>query len=289
MSRFFNETQKARQRATIATDPVRLDVVSVMDAIKQGEVETTIPVEASSSNARQICVDNVVNGLITRGKKNGSLAHSAVEAYRTLRTRVMRLQASKGIRSIMLTSAVPSEGKTVTSLNLAHSCAQLNGVRILLVDGDLRSGGLTRLLEITERVGLSDVLSGKSLRDEALLTTEHPNLVILGAGSSCGQPAELFASPCWSEFNTWASQSFDVIIVDAPPISSITDAELIGAGCDGALLVVRALSTPRVMVEKCAGRLDKKKLIGIVFNGLSRGPENHYSYYGVSYGNDKKE
>jgi capsular exopolysaccharide synthesis family protein len=224
--------------------------------------------------------------LITGNINDNPLADPAVEAYRTLRTRVMRLQASKGIRSIMLTSAVPSEGKTVTSLNLAYSCAQLHNVRILLVDGDLRSRGLTRLLGIPEGIGLSDVLSGKSSIDEARLPTEHSNLVVVGAGSTNGQPAELFASPRWSEFIVWANQSFDVIIVDAPPIYSLADAELIGAGCDGALMVVRALSTPRVMAEKCAGRLDKKKLMGIVFNGLPSSPENHYSYYGTPYGSN---
>jgi protein-tyrosine kinase len=288
VSKFFNETQKARQRATNAADPVRLDVVSVMDAIKQDEVEVTGSLEVSPPNARQIRVDKAINGLITGSKNDSSRTGPAVEAYRTLRTRVMRLQASKGIRSIMLTSAVPSEGKTVTALNLAHSCAQLQGVRILLVDGDLRSRALTRLLEIPEGVGLSDVLSGKSLLDEAVLATEHNNLFIVGAGSSNSQPAELFASLRWSEFIVWADQSFDVIIVDAPPIHSLADAELIGAGCDGALIVVKALSTPRVMAQKCASRLDKKKLMGIVFNGLPSGPENRYRYYGAPNGNNKE-
>jgi capsular exopolysaccharide synthesis family protein len=289
MSKFFNETQKARQRATNPADPLRLDVVSVMDAIKQHEVEVTGPLEVSSPTGRQIRVDKTVNGLITGGNNDSSHTDRAVEAYRTLRTRVMRLQASKDIRSIMVTSALPSEGKTVTSLNLAHSCAQLHGVRILLVDGDLRSRGLTRLLGISEGVGLSDVLSGKSLRDEVLLSTEHINLTVVGAGSSSGQPPELFASPRWSEFIAWANQSFDVIIVDAPPIQSLADAELIGAGCDGALVVVRALSTPRVLAEKCTGRLDKKKLMGIVFNGRPSGPENHYGYYGAPYGSNTQE
>jgi len=194
----------------------------------------------------------------------------------------MRLQGSNGIHSIMLTSAVPAEGKTFTALNLALSCAQLQDRRILLVDGDLRSRGLTHLLAIPDGVGLSDVLSGQSSLDEAVLATEYENFFLVGAGAPCGQPAELFAGPRWSEFIDWSSQSFATIVVDAPPIHSLADAELISAGCDAVLLVVKAFSTPREVTQACGSRIDKRKLIGIVFNGVPNNQESRYSYYGVS-------
>jgi protein-tyrosine kinase len=286
MSKFLNEMQKAQPWATQVPDPVQLDVVSVIDAIKQsGAVDTTV-VETRPANDLQVPVDKAINGVITVRKKDGSPPSApAVEAYRSLRTRVMRLQASKGIRSIMLTSSVPSEGKTATALNLALSCAQLGDLRILLVDADLRSRGLTRLLEIHGGPGLSDVLSGKSLMEDVVLTTEHENLSVIGAGSSSNNPAELFASAQWSEFVQWGKKSFGIILIDAPPIHSLADAELIGAACDGALIVVRAFSTSREMAQKCAVRLDKKKLMGIVFNGLpSGGAEDRYSYFGISNG-----
>jgi Mrp family chromosome partitioning ATPase len=108
------------------------------------------------------------------------------------------------------------------------------------------------------------------------------NLFVLGAGSLNGQPSELFASHFWPEFVAWASQSYGIVIVDAPPIHSLSDAELISAGCDGVLMVVRALSTPREIAQKCASRLDKRKLVGIVFNGLPSSLGNDYDYYGVS-------
>jgi capsular exopolysaccharide synthesis family protein len=286
MSKFLNEMQKAQPWATQVPDPVQLDVVSVIDAIKQsGAVDTTV-VETRPANDLQVPVDKAINGVITVRKKDGSPPSApAVEAYRSLRTRVMRLQASKGIRSIMLTSSVPSEGKTATALNLALSCAQLGDLRILLVDADLRSRGLTRLLEIPGGPGLSDVLSGRSLVEDVVLTTEHENLSVIGAGSSSNNPAELFASAQWSEFVQWGKKSFGIILIDAPPIHSLADAELIGAACDGALIVVRAFSTSREMAQKCAVRLDKKKLMGIVFNGLpSGGAEDRYSYFGISNG-----
>jgi capsular exopolysaccharide synthesis family protein len=288
MSKFFDEMQKVRPLSTRVTEPVPLDVVSVIGAIKQSGSADTAVVETCAPDDGPVQVSNVINGAIRVHKDGNQLSTPNLEAYRSLRTRVMRLQASKGIRSIMLTSSVSSEGKTVTALNLALSCAQLGDLRILLVDADLRSRGLTRLLGVPAVPGLSDVLSGKCLVEEVVLTTEHDNLSVIGAGSSSSNPAELFASERWSEFVGWAKKSFGMILIDAPPIYSLADAELIGAGCDGALIVVRAFSTPRDMAQKCAVRLDKKKLMGIVFNGIPKGPENRYSYFGTGNGDNKQ-
>jgi capsular exopolysaccharide synthesis family protein len=271
-------------------------VVSVIDAIKQSEptavtgaafneagtVIVTDKVEAAPATKLEIEAEKPGRGLIKTSQSDNPLPPSAVEAYGSLRTRVMKLQGSKGIRSLMLTSSVPSEGKTLTSLNLAVSCAKIHNLRILLVDGDLRSRGLSRLLKVPEGPGLSDLLGGKITADKAVLPTEHENLFVLGAGSLNGQPSELFAGHLWPEFVAWASQGYGIVIVDAPPIHSLSDAELISAGCDGVLMVVRALSTPREMAQKCVSRFDKRKLIGIVFNGLPSSPESDYGYYGVS-------
>src|SRR5579864_131060 len=130
MSKFFHETQKARQSVRVMTDSEGIDVEAVLDTIKQGE--------------------------------------GAAEACRTLRTRLMRLQTAKGIRSIMITSAVPGDGKTLTSLNLALSWARLSNTRVLLIDGDLRSRGLTRLVGLPDTPGLSEVLSGANEFDRAI-------------------------------------------------------------------------------------------------------------------------
>jgi receptor protein-tyrosine kinase len=281
MSKFFDDTQKARQWAPPVLENGRLDVVSVIDAIKQGETVMPDVVEANPAVKPEVEPESQVKALIQTHQSDAPLPAAAVEAYGSLRTRVMKLQASKGIRSVMLTSSVPSEGKTSTSLNLAVSCARLNNLRILLVDGDLRSRGLTRLLKIAEGPGLSDFLGGKVAADNTVLPTEHENLFVVGAGSLNGQPSELFASPRWPEYIARASQSYGIVIVDAPPIHSLSDAELISAGCDGVLVVVRALSTPRDISQKCVSRLDKRKLIGIVFNGLPSSRDSDYGYYGT--------
>ena len=296
MSKFFDETQKAQKWAPQVRENGRLDVVSVIDAIKQSEPnsatgatfnEAATAIVTDEAKARpesrlEIPAEKPGPALIKTSHSDTPLPPSAIEAYGSLRTRVMKLQGSKGIRSLMLTSSVPSEGKTLTSLNLAVSCSKLHNLRILLVDGDLRSRGLSRLLKIPEGPGLSDFLGGKVSADKAVLATEQENLFVLGAGLLNGQPSELFASHLWGEFIAWASQSYGIVIVDAPPIQSLSDAELISAGCDGVLLVVRALSTARDTAQKCVSRIDKRKLLGIVFNGLPSSPGSDYGYYGVS-------
>jgi capsular exopolysaccharide synthesis family protein len=296
MSKFFDETQKAQKWAPQVRENGRLDVVSVIDAIKQSEpmsvtgaafnevasVIATDKAGAAPETKLETEAEKPDRVFIKTSQSENPLPAPAVEAYGSLRTRVMKLQGSKGIRSLMLTSSVPSEGKTLTSLNLAVSCSKLHNLRILLVDGDLRSRGLSRLLKIPEGPGLSDLLGGKVTADKAVLPTEYENLFVLGAGLLNGQPSELFASHLWPEFIAWASQTYGIVIVDAPPIHSLSDAELISAGCDGVLMVVRALSTARDMAQKCVSRIDKRKLVGIVFNGLPSSPESDYGYYGVS-------
>src|ERR1700716_1784748 len=171
MSRFFDETQKAQQRAPQVTETGRLDVVSVIDAIKQSDpVADTAALDVLGAGLRHLtektefAAEKPARGPI-KTTPGDPLPAQAIEAYGSLRTRVMKLKASKGIRSLMLTSSVPSEGKTWTSLNLAVSCAKLHNLRVLLVDGDLRSRGLTRLLAIPEGPGLSDFLERKVSAD----------------------------------------------------------------------------------------------------------------------------
>jgi len=281
MSKFFDDTQKAAQWAPPVSEGKNLDVVSVLSAIKQ---EPAIPeiLEATSEEAQEIKAETPVKVPTKTLMEEDPLPAPAVEAYGSLRTRVMKLQASRGIRSLMLTSSVPAEGKTLTSLNLAVSCAKLHNMRVLLVDGDLRSKGLSRRLGVSDIPGLSELLVGIATAEKTVLPTEHENLTVLSAGLLNGQPTELFAKPLWSELIGWASQNYGIVIVDAPPIHSFSDAELISAGCDGILVVVRALSTPREIAQKCVTRMDKRKLMGIVFNGLPSSKETDYGYYGIS-------
>jgi capsular exopolysaccharide synthesis family protein len=287
MSKYYDDTVRARQQKARTSDSGRVDVVSLLDAIKQ--TDPTIPevVEQLRPVGRQIPLTTVRNSLSAHSKDSAPYLALFKEAYQSLRTRVMRLHAS-GVRSIMLTSSVMLEGKTLTALNLALVCAQLKGQSVLLVDGDLRSRGLTRLLLIEREIGLSDVLSGKGLAHQSVLATDQGNLKVLGSGISCQQTTDLFARSSWKEFMAWAKDTFSIVIIDAPPIHKVADAELMSAACDGTLFVIRARSTPRELALSCAARLDRNKIVGLILNGVLQGEGKYDTYYYGTYGENQR-
>lgn len=206
----------------------------------------------------------------------------AADCYRVLRTRLVRQMNLKGLRSVTVSSATPGEGKTLTTLNLAIACAKLHGQKVLLVDADLRTRGLSRLLGISDSPGLFEVLKGEVAVESAVLLTQIPNLYFISAGQGPERFPEAFAGERWKELMASLRESFKTILVDTPPIIPLADSELIAAGCDGILLVVRALKTNREVLRKAVKQVDLKKVIGVAFNDAKA--LAGYSYYGTDYG-----
>jgi polysaccharide biosynthesis transport protein len=205
---------------------------------------------------------------------------AAMESYRALRTRLMRMQENQGLRSVILSSAVAREGKTLTSINLALSCSRLNNYRVLVIDTDLRTRGLSRLIGDPAGPGLSEILAGEAEYEDAIMSTDTPNLFVLGAGSHSGQAPELYSGNQWKELMNWCVENFRLVIVDSPPILPVADFEQIVGACDGVLIVVRAYQTQRDLLKKISGRIDQKKLIGVILNGI---PATDTSEYGKGY------
>jgi len=276
MSKFFNQTMRSREatladqgfaiaglQQEIATEPQGTPAVA--------EAEPVLPVIEAAPK-----VDIPASRLLPGRFAGSNSIKSAEESYRALRTRLMRLTAARNLRSIVITSSVPGEGKTLTSLNLALCCSQLHDMRVLLVDGDIRTSGLTRNLGFTSHVGLADVLSGKSTAEAAILESNHPNLYVCGSGSSNVPAPELYAGESWPEFMAWCKESFSLVILDSPPIMTMADVELMTAACDGVLMVVRARHTRRDELQKSAGRIDGKKLLGIIYNAGDGARHNYY-------------
>ncbi len=280
MSRYFNVTNRAEKWAADALTS-KLDI---QDLVSPGILcgddapkETEEPVKSSAVPQLTLPVPQDVP-LLTR--RDDSLAQAA-EAYRTLRTRLLRLQTSQKIRSIVFTSSLPGEGKTLTTLNLGLSCAQLPKVSVLVVDADLRTHGLTHVLGCTTAPGLSEMLSGKLTHIQAVLSTELPNLSIVPAGAATVSPAELFAGIKWKEFIDWAGDNYKLVLIDSPPVIPLTDFELISAACDSVVFVVRGGSTNREMIRRASAQLDSRKLLGPVFNmSQDRAPANYRAYVG---------
>jgi protein-tyrosine kinase len=212
-----------------------------------------------------------------------NLGAAATDSYRVLRTRLVRQMSSKGLRSVVVSSATPNEGKTLTTMNLGLACAKLPGQKVLLIDADLRNRGLSRLLDAPDRSGLFEVLHGDIATESAVLGTNIANLSIMAAGQGSERLPEAFTGERWRDLVRSLSDSFKIILVDAPPIIPFADSELIAAGCEGFLMVVRALKTNRELLRKAVKQIDSKKFLGAVFND-TQAPDG-YSYYGTTYDN----
>ncbi len=193
------------------------------------------------------------------------------EQYRTLRTNILALKPEKQLRSVVITSSVHSEGKTVTSINLAISMAQdLNKKKIVLIDADLRRGRICKYLGVIAQAGLSDLLHDESVNPDAFVNIGIENLTIIPAGKYPANPAELLGSVRFKNLLTLLKEKYDFIIIDAPPIIPVTDAGLIGAQTDGVMMVVQAGRTQRGVVKHSESLLKQAqaKILGFILSNV---------------------
>jgi capsular exopolysaccharide synthesis family protein len=282
MSKFFNEAQKAPQvrQKHFANDD--LDIKEMLDSIKQNAASGGAGLaDARLRRCRTVGIATGNNARLVLHQDD--FAQAALEAYRGLRTKLMRIQTDSGLRVIAITSSQSGEGKTLTAMNLGLCYSQLPDQRVLLIDADLRTRGLTRLLDQPESLGLADLLKDAAKPGEAILATEQKNLFVLPAGSVSMPAPEHFTGPRWQELLGWCSEAFKVVLVDTPPVMApLADFELISAACDGILMVARAHVGHRESLQKTVGTLDSKKLLGVVFNATDFHEKDTYGY-GYSY------
>ena len=219
------------------------------------------------------------------------------EAFRALRTSLLLSQADHPPQVILVTSALPREGKTTAAVNLAVTLAQL-GDRTLLMDSDLRKPGIRRALNLSigKEMGLSSYLAGVSTLDEVIIP--HPtinNLAALTTGPVPPSPADLLSSHRMREAIVDLRHRFKFIVIDSPPVMAATDAVILSALTDGVLLVVRSGETPKEAFTRTRDLLAavKCRLLGVVLNAVdSSAPDYYYSYryypyaYGYGYGED---
>lgn len=215
------------------------------------------------------------------------------EAFRALRTALLLSQADHPPQVILVTSALPREGKTTAAANLAVTLAQL-GDRTLLIDADLRKPGVGRVLNLTEGkyAGLSSYLAGVSSLD--LVTVPHPaipNLAAIPTGPLPPNPADLLSSHKLADAIAELRAKFKFIVIDSPPIMAATDAVILSVLADGVLLVVRSGETPKEAFTRTRDLLISVKchLLGVVLNAVdSNAPDYYYSYryypYSEGYG-----
>ena len=204
------------------------------------------------------------------------------EAYRSLRTNIAYAKAHQDLRTIVLTSPGPSDGKSTTAANLAISFAQ-QGQRTLLIDADLRRAVLDDTFDVTRSPGLTDVLVGQASLTEAVRTTEVPSLSVLPSGQFPPNPSELLGSPAMQNVLHDAQGMFDIVLFDTPPLLAVTDAAVLSTMVDGTILVVRMGSTTRDAVRQAAMRLRnvRARVLGAVLNDMSAKAGSYYGGYGA--------
>ncbi len=243
---------------------------------------------------------------LLKGSSNGHDAHIELvshhqpksqtsEAFRGLRTALLLSQADHPPQVILVTSALPREGKTTAAANLAVTLAHL-GDRTVLLDADLRKPGVGRVLSLADGkyAGLSSYLAGVSTLD--LVTVQHPvieNLSAIPTGPLPPNPADLLSSHKMAEAIAELRKRFKFIVIDSPPVMAVTDAVILSVQADGVLLVVRSGETPKEAFTRTRDLLAsvKCRVLGVVLNAVDpNAPDYYYSYryypYSYGYGTD---
>lgn len=217
--------------------------------------------------------------------------HSAIaEAFRKLRTNLQFLAVDNPPRVIVVTSSLPAEGKSTTSINIALALAEAEH-NVVLVDGDLRRPSVHRLLDLVGSVGFSTVLSGAATLDDVLQETKFPRLTVLAAGPVAPNPSELLGSSAAVRVLSELRAKFDYIIVDSSPLLAVTDSAILAAKSDGTLLVARYGVTKREQLAHAVGNV--KDVGAVVLGAISTMEPTsgsgyyRYNYYG-GYGEGEK-
>jgi protein-tyrosine kinase len=217
----------------------------------------------------------------------------ASEAYRSLRTNIAFAGLDEPCRSIVVTSATAGEGKTTTVANFGTVAAQ-SGMRVCIIDSDLRRPALHRMFGLSNTEGLSNALVQGAPLAKVARPTRTPNLSILTSGPLPPNPAELVASKRMHDFIHDATQDFDLILCDTPPVISVSDGVSLAAQCDGVILVVRVSSVPRDVIRRAARQIEavKGRILGVLLNSVNFRRDayynDYYRYYHAYYGSPQE-
>ena len=206
------------------------------------------------------------------------------EGFRTMRTNLQYVDVDNPPRAVVITSSLPSEGKTTTSCNLAITLAQA-GMKVCLIEADLRKPKVADYLGIDGGVGLVDLLTGSHTLDEVQVPWQRGLFTVIPSGPIPPNPSEILASQQMAHLLDELKATFDVVVIDAPPLLPVTDAAILAGSADGAILVTRFGKTTREQLRKATEVLDNvgARLLGTVLNFVpSKG--RGYGGYGYGYG-----
>src|SRR5438309_2701278 len=216
----------------------------------------------------------------------------AVEQFRSLRSRIFELRDIHPLKTILVSSGLPQEGKSFISTNLALSLARHKNSKVLLIDGDMRRYTLHQILGCEPHPGLADYLAGKADLLDVMQRPDAsqgptaggnpilPNLTFIAGGTGGDKAADLSGSPRFGELLRQTAPYFDWIIVDSSPVLPVSDAVNLARWCDGVLLVARGGVTKFPIAQRAQGELKASKILGFVLNAVEETPEigGYYGY-----------
>ena len=281
----LKRAEAERHAVAAATSP--RTPTAVLDPPRMGEIERLgTPRPAANEDRRSEPVP-ITEGLSESLVPFYDRTSPITEQYRSLRTRLLSQNPHYEHQTIAITSGVPREGKSVTSLNLGCVLAEIRHLRVLVVDGDFRRGALARMLNQEDSPGLADLLSGNANYSDVLRRTSIPNLSFMACGNTDSRSAaELLASATAKPTFLRMKNDFHYVIVDTPPATTVTDVGIIGQMCTGVIVTIRLHRTAEAAARKAVRLLQVNNIpilgclvIGRDAGGSRYGYGNDYRYY----------
>jgi capsular exopolysaccharide synthesis family protein len=204
----------------------------------------------------------------------------AAEAYRTLRTNIQFSSLDEPVKTIVVTSSQPGEGKSTIVANLGITMAQ-SGMKVLLIDCDLRKPMIHKKFDLSNFEGLTTLLAGRMKLEECINTIALPNFYIMTSGPVPPNPAELLGIKRMKSLIEELKGIFDIVLIDAPPILAVTDAQVLATLCDRVMLVASYGEADKKDVVRAKELIDKvgAKILGVIINKVPSKAEKYYSYY----------
>ena len=216
---------------------------------------------------------------------NPGLSPHGAEQFRTLRSRLYQIRATQPLRTLLVTSSVPGEGKTFVTSNLAQAFVRQPDRRVLIIDADLRCPRLHAPLGAPTTPGLTDYLRGDVDELSVIQHGQEGNLCFIAGGKQVKDPSELLSNGMLKKLLDRVTPVFDWVLLDSPPCLPVADATILADVCDGILLIVRAGKTPTEVAQRASQELQGKNVVGVVLNAVE---ESHlygtYYYQGYGYG-----
>lgn len=221
---------------------------------------------------------------------NPALSPHGAEQFRTLRSRLYQLRSNQPLRTVLITSSVPAEGKTFVTNNLAQAIIRQPDRRALIIDADLRCARLHIPLGAPAAPGLTDYLRGEADEMSIIQHGLEGNLCFIPGGNEVTNPSELLSNGQLKKLLDRLAPVFDWVLLDSPPCVPVADPSILADLCDGVLLVVKAGSTPSEVAQRACQEMSGKNVVGVVLNAAEESGlygSAYYQQYGYRYGQEQ--